>query len=368
MIDEEIRLTEPFLPPLSELMPMLEQIWESKWLTNGGPLHASLEEAIADYLNVKYVSLVTNGTLGLIISLKALGVSGEVITTPYTFVATTHSLLWNNLTPVFVDVDPDTLNISAAAIENAITPNTKAIVPVHCYGNPCEMDAIETVAKKHDLAIIYDAAHAFGVQMKSGNILDYGKASVLSFHATKSFNTFEGGAIVTHTQEDKQLIDDARNFGFSDEVTVNSTGINAKLNEFSCAIGLLQLKHYDRVVMERSAVDRMYRERIAVSGIRCFQYGESIKSPNYSYFPIFVGDDYPLSRDELYEKYRKAGIWVRRYFYPLVSDFPMYRKVPSATKTSLPNAAATASQVLCLPIYPGLTEPQVNKIVKVLSN
>jgi dTDP-4-amino-4,6-dideoxygalactose transaminase len=364
---ENIYVTQPFLPPLEDFIPYLEQIWTSKKLTNGGPFHAQLEEALCQYLGVAHLSLFTNGTLALLTALQALRITGEVITTPYTFVATAHSLLWNNLKPVFVDIDPQTCNLDPKRIEEAITPQTSAIMPVHCYGNPCDTAAIQQLADIYGLKIIYDAAHAFGVQDAGGSILRHGDLSVLSFHATKVFNTFEGGAIICPDAKTKQRIDYLKIFGFASEVTVVAPGINGKMSEFNAALGLLQLKQMPEVMQRRAAIDAFYREQLAdIPGIRCLDWAADTR-PNHAYFPIFVQDNYPLSRDALYDRFKAHGIHCRRYFYPLIADFPMYRGLPSATKSNLPVASSLAEQVLCLPIYPDLPDEQLEQIISILN-
>jgi len=342
------------MPPLHEFTPYLEKIWRNKILTNGGPFHQQLEQALCDYLGVKHVALFSNGTLALITALQALRVTGEVITTPYSFVATAHSLLWQGNKPVFVDVEPETLNLDPEKIEAAITPQTTAIMPVHCYGNPCNVEAIEKIADIYNLRVIYDAAHAFGVQCHCGSVLNHGDLSVLSFHATKVFNTFEGGAIICPDAEIKQRIDHLKNFGFADEVTVVAPGINAKMSEINAAFGLLQLQHMPQILQLRAEIDALYREQLQdVKGIRCLpKAGQKIA--NHSYFPILIEPDYPISRDALYQKLKDKGINARRYFYPLISEFPMYRGLPSAATSNLPIASRAAEQVLCLPIYPSL--------------
>ena len=366
MSDRPIFVTQPYLPPLEEFIPYLEKIWENKQLTNGGPMHQQLERALADYLGVPEVALFNNGTIALLTALQALEVKGEVITTPYSFVATSHSLLWNGLTPVFVDIDPITLNLDPAKIEAAITPHTSAIMPVHCYGNPCNVAEIQRIAEKHKLKVIYDAAHAFGVKDPGGSVLRHGNLSVLSFHATKVFNTFEGGAVVCPDAETKRHIDQLKNFGITDEVTVKAAGINGKMSELDAAFGLLQLKHIDTILTRRGEVSAFYRERFcALQGIKVLQNSGQTVS-NYSYFPILVEEDYPLSRDELYQKLKEHNIFGRRYFYPLISDFPKYRKLKSARDDNLPNAKKAANQVLCLPVYPTLTENELERIFKVI--
>jgi dTDP-4-amino-4,6-dideoxygalactose transaminase len=357
-----IFVTQPSLPPPEDLIPYLEQIWENKVLTNGGPFHKQLEQALCDYLGVPHISLFSNGTIALITALKALNITGEVITTPYSFVATAHSLLWNNITPVFVDIDPVTLNLDPSKIEAAITPNTTAIMPVHVYGHPCDVDAIDAIAKRHNLKVIYDAAHAFGVQCHCGSVLNHGDLSVLSFHATKVFNTFEGGAVVCPDKATKDYIDKLKNFGHDGEASVIEIGINGKMSEFNAALGLLQLKHVDRAIEMRKEIDETYRKGLAgMKGVHCLgDAGELVA--NYAYFPILINDKYPISRDELYEKMKEHGVHPRRYFYPLISEFPMYRGLASSPRDNLPVATQAASQVLCLPIYPDLPLEKVEEI------
>jgi dTDP-4-amino-4,6-dideoxygalactose transaminase len=361
-----IYVTRPELPPLDAFIPYLRKIWDSKILTNGGPFHQELERKLCEYLGVKHIALFANGTLGLVTALQALRITGEVITTPYSFVATAHSLLWNGIKPVFVDIDPDTFNLDPRKIEAAITPQTTAIMPVHTYGHPCDVDRIQAIADNYGLKVIYDAAHAFAVKCHCGSVLTHGDVSVLSFHATKTFTTFEGGAIVCPDEKTRQRINHLKNFGFVDEVTVVAPGINGKMSEFNAALGLLQLEGIDRALARRGAVDRRYRAGISdIAGIRCIKPAGEERS-NYAYFPILVQPDYPLTRDALYQKFRDNGIIVRRYFYPLISDFPMYRGLPSAAHENLPVARKIAEQVLCLPIYPDLPLHQVDRIVDLL--
>ena len=360
--NEKVFVTQPYLPPLQEFVPYLESIWKSRVLTNCGPFHERLEQALCEYLGVEHIALFANGTLALVTALQSLRISGEVITTPYSFVATSHSLLWNGIEPVFVDIDPKTLNIDPAQIEAAITPHTTAILPVHCYGHPCDVDAIQRIADTYNLRVIYDAAHAFGVQCQGGSVLGHGDLSVLSFHATKVFNTFEGGAIVCPDAKTKIRIDRLKNFGHVGELNVVAPGINGKMSEFNAALGLLQLKHIDDAIARRKVIDVIYRERLrGVKGLRCLgDSGEKVA--NYAYFPILVDDDYPISRDDLYQALKDVGIHPRRYFYPLISDFPMYRGLPSSHRDNLPVAAKAAGQVLCLPIYPDLDLEVVEEI------
>ena len=361
-----IYVTQPALPQLQEFIPYLEAIWANKILTNGGPFHQQLEKALCEHLGVPHLSLFTNGTLALITALQALRVTGEVITTPYSFVATAHSLLWHNCKPVFVDVEPHTLNLDPARIEAAITPLTTAIMPVHCYGNPCDTAAIQKISDNYNLRVIYDAAHAFGVQDAGGSVLRHGDLSVLSFHATKVFNTFEGGAIICPDAKTKQRIDHLKNFGFVDEVTVVAPGINAKMSEINAAFGLLQLKHMPQILQRRAEIDALYREKLqGVKGIHCLpQAGQTVA--NHAYFPVLVQPGYLLSRDGLYQKLKNHNIFARRYFYPLISDFPMYRGMPSAHRDLLPVATAAAHQVLCLPIYPALTLQDQQRVIEIV--
>lgn len=362
-----IYVTQPFLPPLDEFTPYLEKIWENKILTNGGPFHQQLEKELCDYLGVKHISLFANATIGLVTALQALRVTGEVITTPYSFVATAHSLLWNGIKPVFVDIDPDTLNIDPSKIEAAITPQTTAIMPVHCYGHPCDVEAIQKIADNYNLKVIYDAAHAFGVQCHCGSVLNHGDLSVLSFHATKVFNTFEGGAIISPDEKTKIRIDQLKNFGHVGETNVVAPGINGKMSEINAAFGLLQLKHIDLALQKRKVIDVAYREKLKnIQGIHCLDDSGELVA-NYAYFPILVKGDYPITRDELNQRLKDAGVNPRRYFYPLITEFPMYRGLPSANRDNLPTASAASAQVLCLPIYPDLPMAVVEEIARIIA-
>jgi len=365
-LDKPIYVTEPHLPPLEDFVPYLEQIWASKVLTNNGPFHKQLEQALCDYLGVEHLALFANGTIALVTALKALRITGEVITTPYSFVATAHALLWNNITPVFVDIEPRTLNLNPEKIEAAITPQTTAILPVHCYGNPCDVDAIQAIADSYNLKVIYDAAHAFGVRCHCGSVLSHGDLSVLSFHATKVFNTFEGGAIVCPDARTKKHIDDLKNFGFAGETRVIATGINGKMNEMQAALGLLQLQHIDEALARRAVIASRYREAIeSIAGLSIVpDAGQELS--NNAYFAILVGEDYPLSRDGLYDRLRENDIFPRRYFYPLISDFPMYRGLPSSRSGDLPEATKAAARVLCLPIYPNLSDAEQSRVIACL--
>jgi len=366
MNNKPIYVTQPYLPPLEEFIPYLQQIWESKVLTNGGPMHEQLETALCTYLGVEHVALFNNGTIALLTALQALRVTGEVITTPYSFVATSHSLLWNGIRPVFADIDPLTLNLDPTKIEAAITPQTTAIMPVHCYGNPCDVEAIQKIADNYNLRVIYDAAHAFGVEDAGGSILRHGDLSVLSFHATKVFNTFEGGAIICPDARTKKRIDQLKNFGYVDEVTVVAPGINGKMSEVNAAFGLLQLKHMSKAMQRRREIDQFYRQELKeVSGIRMVD-GTGQTTANHSYFPILVDANFPLSRDALYQKLKDHGIFARRYFYPLISEFPMYRGMSSAHRSNLPIANDVAEQVICLPIYPSLSIEQLSRVTAIL--
>ncbi|WP_457445572.1 DegT/DnrJ/EryC1/StrS family aminotransferase [Roseateles sp. P5_E4] len=366
MSQKPIYVTQPHLPPLEEFLPYLKEVWDSKFLTNGGPMHQKFERALCEYLGVPEIALFSNGTLALLTALQSLRITGEVITTPYSFVATAHSLLWNGIKPVFVDVDPVNLNLDPAKIEAAITPQTTAIMPVHCYGHPCDVAAIEKIAENYNLKVIYDAAHSFGVESDGQSVLNAGDLSVLSFHATKVFNTFEGGAIVCKDAKTKLRIDQLKNFGFVDETTVVAPGINGKMSEFNAALGLLQLNHVDEALRQRGEVDVRYRAMLAdIPGIECLPPSPGSKH-NYSYFPILVKPEYGASRDELYSAMRTKNVYARRYFYPLISSFPMYRALPSAAPANLPVASRAAEQVLCLPIYPGLTAEQQDQIVELI--
>lgn len=359
-----IYVTQPTLPPLDEFVSALEQIWERRILTNGGPFHQQLEKNLCDFLGVKHISLFANATLGLVTALQALRVTGEVITTPYSFVATAHSLLWNGIKPVFVDIDPLTLNLDPAKIEAAITPQTTAIMPVHCYGRPCDVDAIQRIADAYNLKIIYDAAHAFGVSCHCGSVLNHGSLSVLSFHATKVFNTFEGGAIVSPDEKTKRRIDHLKNFGFVDEVTVVAPGINGKMSEVNAAMGVLQLKYIDQAIKNRRLLDELYRAKLSnCSGLTL---RPNFEGGNYSYFPILINENARLTRDEVYAELRKHNVFSRRYFYPLISDFPMYRTLVSAQPANLPVSTKIASQVICLPIYPALKLEDVERVCSII--
>ena len=366
-MNSRITVTSPLLPDLKEFEKYLEDIWNRKWLTNNGHYHKELEKALADYLGVPYLSLFTNGTLPLITALQALQITGEVITTPYSFVATTHSIWWNNLKPVFVDVCEEDGNIDPDKIEAAITPNTTAIMPVHVYGNPCDTKRIQEIADIYGLKVIYDAAHAFGVTVNGKSILENGDMSTLSFHATKVYNTVEGGALVCRDEETKKRIDYLKNFGFADEVTVVAPGINSKMDELRAAYGLLNLKQVDLAIAKRKHVAELYREKLKnVPGIRFLNDIEGVRH-NYSYFPIFITEkEYGMSRDTLYEKLKSQNILARRYFYPLISNFPMYRLLESARAENLPVATRLAGEVLCLPMYADLTDDDVARVIQVV--
>ncbi|MBD5247266.1 MAG: DegT/DnrJ/EryC1/StrS family aminotransferase [Barnesiella sp.] len=361
---EQITVTSPLLPSLDEFNEMLKQIWESKWITNNGQFHRRLEAALAEYLKVPYISLFTNGTLPLITALQALRITGEVITTPYSFVATTHSLWWNGIKPVFVDIDPANCGIDPNKIEAAITPKTTAIMPVHCYGKPCDTKAIQEIADKYGLRVIYDAAHAFGVEVNGESILNAGDMSTLSFHATKVYNTIEGGALVMHDEQTKKRIDYLKNFGFANETTVVAPGINSKMDEIRAAYGILNLRQVDAAIAARQEVARKYREALRnVDGITFFDDMPGVKH-NYSYFPIFVdATKFGQSRDELYFRMKEANVLGRRYFYPLISDFSTYRGLPSATRENLPEAYKLADTVLCLPMHHELTDNDIERIL-----
>ena len=364
MENKLITVTSPLLPNLDEFNEMLKQIWESKWITNNGSFHRQLEKELTAYLKVPFLSLFTNGTLPLITALQALRITGEVITTPYSFVATTHALWWNGIKPVFVDVDPATGNLDPDKIETAITPRTTAIMPVHVYGNPCDTKRIQEIADKYGLKIIYDAAHAFGVEVNGESLLNAGDLSTLSFHATKVFNTIEGGALVMRDEQTKKRIDYLKNFGFINEVTVVGPGINSKMDEMRSAYGLLNLKQADAAIEARHRVAIKYREALRnVEGITFFDDMPGVKH-NYSYFPIFIdAEKYGMTRDELYFKMKEQNVLGRRYFYPLISTFSTYRGLESAAPENLPNAHKMADQVICLPMHHALSEEDLERII-----
>jgi dTDP-4-amino-4,6-dideoxygalactose transaminase len=362
MPENPITVTKPHLPPLAEFIPYLEDIWASGWLTNGGQMHQRLELELAQYLGVPYVCLFNNATIALLVALQALDVKGEVITTPFSFVATSHSLKWHGNDPVFVDIDPVTLNMEPTKIEAAITDRTAAIMPVHCYGTPCDVDAIDGIAKRHGLKVIYDAAHAFGVRCHCGSVLNHGDLSILSFHATKVFNTFEGGAIICKDVAMKRRIDSLKNFGIQDEITVTDIGINGKMAEINAAFGLLQLKTIDAAITKRKAIAELYQELLAgVPGVRYVQKDIDAQL-NYGYFPVLIEDGYRMSRDELYELLRSENILARRYFYPALSNLPMYSSIPSACVENLQVSNRASTSILCLPIFSELTHDEVIKI------
>ena len=359
-----ITVTSPLLPNLGEFTESLKKIWDSKWITNNGEFHKKLEAALAEYLKVPYVSLFTNGTLPLLTALQAMRITGEVITTPYSFVATTHALWWNGIKPIFVDIDPSTGNIDPEKIEAVITPRTTAILPVHVYGKPCDTEAIQAIADKYGLKVIYDAAHAFGVEVNGESILNAGDMSTLSFHATKVFNTIEGGAMVMHDEKTKKRIDYLKNFGFANEVEVVGPGINSKMDEIRSAYGLLNLKQVDAAIAARQKVAVAYREALRnVDGISFWDDMPGVRH-NYSYFPIFVdAKKYGMTRDELYMKMKDQGVWGRRYFYPLISEFSTYRGLESSRPENLPNAHMMADTVICLPMHHALREEEINRII-----
>lgn len=363
-----ITVTSPLLPDLDEFHELLKDIWNRKWLTNNGHYHQELEAAMAEHLKCPYISLFTNGTLPLITALQAMRITGEVITTPYSFVATTHALWWNGIKPVFVDVDPLTGNLDPDKIEAAITPHTTAIMPVHVYGTPCDVERIQQIADTHGLKVIYDAAHAFGVELNGQSILDWGDMSTLSFHATKVYNTVEGGALIVKNAATKKRIDHLKNFGFTGETSVVAPGINSKMDELRAAYGLLTLKMVDEAIAQRQAIAKQYREGLATTqGIRMLEDAKGVRH-NYSYFPIFVDEAaYGMSRDELYFKLKEKGILGRRYFYPLISEFETYKNLPSASPSMLPHAHQLAKSVICLPIYAGLETQSVAQIIDIIN-
>lgn len=364
MDEKLITVTSPLLPSLDDFIPYLEDIWDRKWLTNNGHYHQKLEQALCEYLKVPYISLFTNGTLPLMCALQALRITGEVITTPYSFVATTHSLWWNGIKPVFVDIDPVTCNLDPEKIEAAITPKTTAIMPVHVYGKPCDTVRIQEIADKYGLKVIYDAAHAFGVEVNGKSILESGDMSTLSFHATKVYNTIEGGALVCHDEQTKKRIDYLKNFGFAGETTIVAPGINGKMDEVRSAYGLLNLKQVDSAIEARRKVAVQYRDALKdIPGIRFMEDMPGVRH-NYSYFPIFINaEEYGLTRDELYFKLKENDVLGRRYFYPLISEFSTYRGLDSARMENLPVATRVADSVVCLPMYHSLTEGEIEKVL-----
>ena len=364
MDNELVTVTSPLLPNLDDFNEMLKQIWASKWITNNGSFHKQLEKELAVYLKVPYISLFTNGTLPLITALQALRITGEVITTPYSFVATTHALWWNGIKPVFVDIDPTTGNINPDKIEAAITPKTTAIMPVHVYGKPCDTKRIQEIADQYGLKVIYDAAHAFGVEVNGESILNAGDLSTLSFHATKVYNTVEGGAMVMHDEKMKKRIDYLKNFGFANETTVVGPGINSKMDEVRSAYGLLNLKQVDAAIEARHQVAIKYREVLRnVEGVTFFDDIPSVRH-NYSYFPIFIdAKKYGMTRDELYFKMKEQNVLGRRYFYPLISEFSTYRGLESAKPENLPEAHKMADSVICLPMHHALSNDDIQRIL-----
>ncbi len=367
IMDKRIFVTRPALPPLEEFTVYLEEIWSNRILTNKGPFHQQFEKELAKYLGVEYLSVFSNGTLALVTALQALRIKGEVITTPFSFAATTHSLWWNNIKPVFADIEPDCFNLDPDKVEAAITPETTAILAVHVYGNPCDLDRFQQIADTYGLRLIYDAAHAFGVKINGNSVLNFGDLSILSFHATKVFNTFEGGAIVCQDEKTKKRIDFLKNFGFANETTVIEPGINAKMNEFQSALGLVQLKYVDEYIAKRKTIAGSYREQLGgIAGIRFLEDIDGVDHC-YTYFPILIdAREYGKSRDTVYENLKEHNIYGRRYFYPLISQFPTYRSLPSASKENLPMAEMVAGQVICLPLYPDLETDKIRQIGEIL--
>ena len=380
MNNKQITVTSPLLPDLNEFHELLKDIWERKWITNNGYYHKLLEKELAEYLKVPYISLFTNGTLPLITALQALNITGEVITTPYSFVATTHSIWWNGCKPVFVDVDPSTGNMDPNKIEAAITPATTCIMPVHCYGKPCDTKRIQEIADKYGLKVIYDAAHAFGVEVPAekyglkaydekgmAGIMNAGDMSTLSFHATKVYNTIEGGALVVHDEIMKKRIDNLKNFGITDEVTVVAPGINGKMDEMRSAYGLLNLKQVDTAIKARNEVAKMYRAALRdVPGVSFFDDMPDVRH-NYSYFPIFIdAEKFGMTRDDLYFKMKEQGVLSRRYFYPLISTFSTYRGLPSAAPSNLPVATKIANEVICLPMHHELSDEDLERVLSIV--
>lgn len=369
MNNKPIYVTQPSLPPLGEFTKLLEQIWDNKILTNNGPFHQQLEKELAEFLGVKYVSLFANGTLALMTALQTLRITGEVITTPYSFVATTNSLLWNGLKPVFIDIDPDNGNMDPEKIEAVITKDTTAILPVHVYGNPCKVDKIQDIVDTYGLRVIYDAAHAFNVKMDGKSILNHGDLSILSFHATKVFNTIEGGAIICHDIKMKTRIDYLKNFGFASETSIIAPGINAKMNELQAAFGILQLKIVNENINKRKIISENYNKAIKeIDGLSTLSLNSSV-TYNYPYYPIFIEEKrYGKTRDELYEYLKLNNIFGRRYFYPLISTFSMYKGLDSARPENLLKAHEMAEKVLCLPIYPDLKKDDQDRIIQLIKS
>ncbi|HNY03342.1 MAG TPA: DegT/DnrJ/EryC1/StrS family aminotransferase [Bacteroidales bacterium] len=368
-MNSPVYVTKPFLPPLEEFNEYLQKIWDTRWLTNNGPFHEELEKRLCEYLGVNYLSLFSNGTLALVTALQALRITGEVITTPFSFVATTHALWWNNIKPVFVDIDPRNFNLDPGKIEAAITPKTTAILPVHVYGNPCDVEKIGEIAGTYGLKVIYDACHTFGVTIGGLPVINFGDLSVMSFHATKVFNTFEGGAIICHDAATKKRIDNLKNFGFAGETTVVAPGINAKMNEVQAAMGLLQLKYVDRAIGQRKEIAHRYRELFSgVEGISVLDDFPGIRHC-YSYFPVLIDPSKSKkNRNEIYEELKRHNIFGRRYFYPLISQFPTYRGIESAQPGRMPVAEKITEEVICLPIFPGLPMETVNEIASIIQS
>jgi len=367
MINKKIFVTRPSLPKFEDFIPHLKKIWKSKWLTNNGPYHQQFEKELADFLGVKYLNLFANGTTALTVALQALRVTGEVITTPFSFVATTHALWWNNIKPVFCDIEDKYYNIDPNKIESLITPKTTAILPVHVYGYPCDLEKIQSIADIYGLDIIYDAAHAFNVKIDNKPIVNFGDISILSFHATKVFTTFEGGAIICHSKKMKKRIDYLKNFGFADEETVVAPGINGKMNEFQAALGLLQLKNIENDIQKCKKISNIYKKELKnIPGLKHIEDIKNVKH-NYSYFPVLVDEKkFGINRDQLYNKLKKYNIYSRKYFYPLISSFPAYRGLDSADQKNLPVANEIASRILCLPIYAELTPGKTEQIIETL--
>jgi dTDP-4-amino-4,6-dideoxygalactose transaminase len=359
---KDIRVSQPDMPPLDEFLPYLEKIWARRWLTNNGEFHQEFEQAIADYLDVPHVSLVANGTLALLLAIQALEIKGEVITTPYSFVATPHSLLWNGIEPVFADISAKTFSLDVQCVEQAITARTSAILAVHCYGFPSDIDGLRSLSERHGLPLIYDAAHCFGQRTRGQSLLSFGDVSVLSFHATKVFHTFEGGAIISSTPEMKQRVDYLRNFGFAGEIEIVDKGINAKMNEMQAAYGLLQLKYVDRAISHRAQMDALYRESLADISAVALPSIAALDRHNHSYFPVLIEN----GRDELYRALKENGVLCRRYFYPLLSNLDMYSGLASAARDKLPVANRMAEQILCLPMHAELTASDVQRVVSII--
>ena len=367
--EEPVYVTRPTLPKLEDYQRKLERIWETRWLTNDGECHTQLREALCEYLGVEHLNLCCNGTLALLLALQAARINGgEVITTPFTFPATPHALYWNRVEPVFCDIDETTFNLDPDRIESLIGPDTRAILPVHVFGTPCDVEAIQSIADRHGLTVIYDAAHMMGVTLNGRSVLEWGDFSILSFHATKLFSTAEGGAVISHSPPDCERIDFMKNFGIADEETVIGPGINGKMNELQAAFGLLQLEGVETEIASRKTLTQLYRQKLgAVPGIRVQQDLPGVRH-NYGYFPVIVDPQtYGMTRDDLWASLREFNVVTRKYFHPLCSHYPSYASRPSSRPENLPVAERIAASVLCLPLYGTLSESSVETISTIIA-